>query len=149
MNEYVIDARMIHAFTLTLLSNKKYQTVVCVSDDIAHDYPLQKIITSYVGDRVNCVFSDCKNYLDDFKDNTLIVFDSLTALSNCLNEKIKDITILFTSNWDQSVHKYSEGLYLSKKDIELIKKLQEKKRVFYYQFSNNERQSLEKLIYEK
>ena len=133
MIEYLVDARLIHRQTLLRLNEKKYDTLICVSEHVISDYSQLAMLKGMVGPDVDCVF--CRPEALNCTPNReiLVVFESLACLCRCLKYTIEQITVIFLSAWGQKAKYYGNGLYLTEKDFNYLETLKEKQITLYYQ----------------
>ena len=132
MNEYIIDARLLHSWTLRYLSEGDFKQLICVSEKEILDDLKKLLIKNLKDSDLKCIFCRAKD-LKIEEDNTLVVFESFSSLKNCLNDDINEITVVFVSTWGKPSKYYGEGLYLSPQDEEIIADLSKSNRELFYQ----------------
>lgn len=133
MKEYVIDARLLHSWTLKYLSEGSFTKLICVSEKTESDDLRRLQLNNLPQLVVDCVFYLPDELKVDETENTLIVFESFRNLMQCRCEDIKEILVIYVSAWGQPAKCYEEGLYLTMEDEKIVTDLINDNIKLYYQ----------------
>ena len=148
MNEYLVDARLLHAWTLQYLDRKKFTRLICVGEQAVKEELGQRLINNLPALPVDCVFCRAGELKIEKKQDTLIVFESFRCLKEALSADIQDILVIFVSSWGRPAKYFGNGLYLSREDIETITDLIQGRRKLYYQPPGQDKRLLAEIMRE-
>ena len=132
MNEYVIDARLLHSRTLAYLKEGNFKRLICVSERVTEDELQQRLLNNLPDLPIPCIFTPVFEYETEEDENKLVIFESFACLKSCLCEDIKEVTVIYVSTWGKPANYYGEGLYLSGEEKAIIAELLKSERKLYY-----------------